>query len=69
MKRILQVIKYLLFTILGLLLLLTVLGLIHSIANPGMKSISLTDLTQLGIAITINIVLLAVTIKGLKSIK
>ena len=60
--KILKGIKYLFFTTLGLLLLITFVGLIHRFKNSGMKSISLLDLKHLGLAITINTVLLLIII-------
>jgi len=51
--------KYLLIVTLGLLILITIFGLFHTLTNPGMKSISILDLKQLGTAIVGNIVFLA----------
>jgi hypothetical protein len=45
---------------LTLLSLITIVGLIHRWTNPGYKSLSNLDLRQLGIALTINIALIAI---------
>lgn len=69
MKTILNTIKYLLITVLGMLFLIAILGLFHRWTNPGMKSISDLDLKQLGLAITVNVILLALTIYSSRQIK
>lgn len=58
MIKILKGIKYLFFTTLGLLLLITFTGLINRFTNPEWKNISLVDLKHLGLAIVINTVTL-----------
>jgi len=60
--RILKGIKYLFITTLGILLLITFLGLTHRFTNPGFKSISLMDLKYLVQAITINTIFLLLII-------
>lgn len=60
MKRIISII-YIFMTILVLLFLITAIGLIHRWINPEMKSISLTDIKQLGLVIGVNVILLVFT--------
>ena len=62
MIKILKGIKYLFFITLGLLLLITFIGLMHRFTNLGWKSISLVDLKHLGVAILINTVSLLLII-------
>ena len=62
MIKILKGIKYLFFTTLGLLILITFIGLINRFTNPGWKSISLVDLKHLGLGILINTVSLLLII-------
>ena len=45
---------------LTLLLLITIVGLIHRWTNPGHKSLSNLDLKQLGIALAINLSIIAI---------
>ncbi|OFX82641.1 MAG: hypothetical protein A2W99_06715 [Bacteroidetes bacterium GWF2_33_16] len=58
MKVLLKILKYILITTLILFLLIGIIGLIHHFTSPGMKSISLLDLKQLGLLISGNLVLL-----------
>lgn len=54
MTKTLKVIKSLFFTTLGLLLLVTLNGIIDRFINPEWKSMSLVDLKHLGLGILIN---------------
>jgi hypothetical protein len=56
--RITKVILIILYIPFGLLILITLLGLIHRWSNPGYKSISGTDLKQIGTLILINVILI-----------
>lgn len=58
--RLLNIILVFFFIPLTLLLLITIVGLIHRWTNPGYKSLSNLDLKQLGIALTINLALIAI---------
>lgn len=63
--KIIKAILIILYIPLGLLILITLFGLIHRWTNPGFKSLSNLDLQQISIVMLINLILISITI-GIK---
>ena len=60
--KIIKAILIILYLPLGLLILITLFGLIHRWTNPGYKSISNLDLQQISIVMFFNLILIAIMI-------